>query len=62
MLSQQQADKRVASSAVISACLKDEHIPLMGTALFCEYEDVLCPDVYASLCILVLTIIKFNIE
>jgi putative PIN family toxin of toxin-antitoxin system len=34
-----------ASSAVIAACLKEEHIPLMGTALFCEYEDVLSRSV-----------------
>lgn len=37
-----------ASSAVIAACLKEEHIPLMGTALFCEYEDVLSRTVLFS--------------
>lgn len=30
-----------ASGAVIAACLRREHTPLMGTALLTEYEDVL---------------------
>jgi len=30
-----------ASGAVIKACLLGEHIPLMGNALFAEYEDVM---------------------
>lgn len=30
-----------ASSAVIGACLRGEHRPLMGAALLAEYEDVL---------------------
>lgn len=30
-----------ASNAVIAACLRGEHTPLMGTALLAEYEDVL---------------------
>ena len=30
-----------ASNAVVAACLRGEHTPLMGTALFTEYEDVL---------------------
>lgn len=30
-----------ASNAVIASCLRGEHIPLMGTALLSEYEDVL---------------------
>jgi putative PIN family toxin of toxin-antitoxin system len=30
-----------ASSAVIAACLRGECAPLMGAALFAEYEDVL---------------------
>jgi putative PIN family toxin of toxin-antitoxin system len=30
-----------ASNAVIAACLHNKFIPLMGTALLCEYEDVL---------------------
>jgi predicted nucleic acid-binding protein len=30
-----------ASSAVVSSCLSGLHTPLMGAALFAEYEDVL---------------------
>lgn len=30
-----------ASNAVVAACLRGEHTPLMGTALLTEYEDVL---------------------
>lgn len=30
-----------ASNVVIAACLRGEHMPLMGTALLSEYEDVL---------------------
>ena len=30
-----------ASSAVVAACLQAKWLPLMGTALFAEYEDVL---------------------
>jgi predicted nucleic acid-binding protein len=30
-----------ASSAVVAACLDGTYIPLMGAALFAEYEDVL---------------------
>jgi putative PIN family toxin of toxin-antitoxin system len=30
-----------ASNAVVSACLQGHFIPLMGAALFAEYEDVL---------------------
>jgi predicted nucleic acid-binding protein len=30
-----------ASNAVVGACLRREHTPLMGTALLAEYEDVL---------------------
>lgn len=30
-----------ASRAVIAACLRGEHSPLMGTTLLAEYEDVL---------------------
>lgn len=30
-----------ASNAVIAACLQGHHMPLMGTALLAEYEDVL---------------------
>jgi predicted nucleic acid-binding protein len=30
-----------ACSAVVAACLTGAHIPLMGAALFAEYEDVL---------------------
>jgi predicted nucleic acid-binding protein len=30
-----------ASSAVVAACLNGTHVPLMGAALFAEYEDVL---------------------
>ena len=30
-----------ASNAVIAACLRGEHLPLMGTTLLAEYEDVL---------------------
>jgi putative PIN family toxin of toxin-antitoxin system len=30
-----------ASNAVVSACLQGHFIPLMGVALFAEYEDVL---------------------
>lgn len=30
-----------ASSAVVARCLQGAYVPLMGTALFSEYEDVL---------------------
>lgn len=30
-----------ASSEVVATCIREEHTPLMGTALFSEYEDVL---------------------
>ena len=30
-----------ASNAVVSSCLRGEHLPLMGTTLLFEYEDVL---------------------
>ena len=30
-----------ASSEVVAACIRQEQIPLMGTALYSEYEDVL---------------------
>ena len=30
-----------ASNAVVADCLRDEHTPLMGTALYTEYEDVI---------------------
>ena len=30
-----------SAAKVIASCLKGEHNPLMGTALFSEYEDVL---------------------
>jgi len=30
-----------AANAVVASCLRDEHTPLMGAALFAEYEDVL---------------------
>lgn len=30
-----------ASNAVVAACLRGEHLPLMGAALLAEYEDVL---------------------
>lgn len=30
-----------SSNAVIAACLRGEHTPLMGTALLLEYEDVM---------------------
>lgn len=30
-----------ASNAVVAACIRGEHTPLMGTALISEYEDVL---------------------
>lgn len=30
-----------ASSAVVAACLQGQFVPLMGAALFAEYEDVL---------------------
>ena len=30
-----------AASQVLAACLRDEHTPLMGTALLMEYEDLL---------------------
>lgn len=30
-----------ASCEVVATCIKQEHIPLMGTALYSEYEDVL---------------------
>lgn len=30
-----------ASSEVVATCIRGEHTPLMGTALFSEYEDVL---------------------
>ncbi|HRG16054.1 MAG TPA: putative toxin-antitoxin system toxin component, PIN family [Pseudomonadota bacterium] len=30
-----------ASNAVIVACLRGDHLPLMGTTLLAEYEDVL---------------------
>ncbi len=30
-----------ASNEVVATCLRGEHIPLMGTALISEYEDVL---------------------
>jgi putative PIN family toxin of toxin-antitoxin system len=30
-----------AASAVVAACLRAEHTPLMGAALLAEYEDVL---------------------
>jgi predicted nucleic acid-binding protein len=29
------------ASQVVAACLRGAHVPLMGTALFTEYEDVL---------------------
>ncbi len=32
---------RGAASTVVAACLRGEHIPLMGAALMAEYEDVL---------------------
>ncbi len=32
---------RGAASAVVAACLRGEHVPLMGAALMAEYEDVL---------------------
>jgi putative PIN family toxin of toxin-antitoxin system len=32
---------RGESNGVVSACLRGEHVPLMGTALLAEYEDVL---------------------
>ncbi len=38
-----------AASQVLAACLRDEHTPLMGTALFMEYEDVLArADLFAK--------------
>jgi putative PIN family toxin of toxin-antitoxin system len=30
-----------ASNAIIAACLRGEHVALMGTTLLAEYEDVL---------------------
>ena len=33
-----------ASSEVVAACIREEHVALMGTALFTEYEDVLSRD------------------
>jgi len=30
-----------ASAAVVAACIREEHTPLMGAALLAEYEDVL---------------------
>lgn len=30
-----------ATSEVVAACMREEHVALMGTALFSEYEDVL---------------------
>ena len=33
-----------AANAVIAACLQGRCVPLMGNALFCEYEDVLGRD------------------
>lgn len=30
-----------ASNTVVAACLRGEHIPLMGAALLAEYEDVM---------------------
>lgn len=32
---------RGPSSDVVAACLRGQHLPLMGTALLAEYEDVL---------------------
>jgi putative PIN family toxin of toxin-antitoxin system len=32
---------RGAANAVVAACLRGEHVPLMGAALMAEYEDVL---------------------
>ena len=39
-----------ASSEVIATCLRKEHIPLMGTALFTEYNDVINRDNLFSSC------------
>jgi putative PIN family toxin of toxin-antitoxin system len=33
-----------ASSGVVAQCLRARHVPLMGAALFAEYEDVLGRD------------------
>lgn len=37
-----------AANTVIAACLQGQAIPLMGTALFNEYEDVLPGPCYFS--------------
>jgi predicted nucleic acid-binding protein len=36
------------SRELIRRCLKGDYQPLMGTALFCEYESVIArPDIYS---------------
>ena len=39
-----------ANRELIRRCLLGEYQPLMGTALFCEYEDVMNRDEILSLC------------
>ena len=39
-----------ASAAVVAACLRREHVPLMGAALFSEYEDVLSREALFEAC------------
>lgn len=39
-----------ASRELIRQCLKNEYRPLMGNALFCEYESVIKRDSVRNLC------------
>ena len=39
-----------ASNAVVAACLRGDHSPLMGAALLAEYEDVLSRPVLWKRC------------